>query len=210
VLPMSEVEIEDTWFAVGLRGTGSHHVTVKGKLVAPDQLCEFPEGPICVNGHYQAVKQTLPMVYGAFSVGVARGALDDLLAMASSGRQQLYTGKPMRDSETFQFELGQVAADVIAADAAQKGLASKMWSHACAGTLKTERMQAESTALGGWLATTCCRIADSCFSLAGGSAVYETSPLGRRMRDVHAGAQHAAIHRRHWTQMGKVLLSDAV
>jgi alkylation response protein AidB-like acyl-CoA dehydrogenase len=209
-LPMREVEIEDTWFATGLKGTGSHHVALKDMLVSPEHLCDFPDGPICVEGPlYQSVKQVLPLLHGAFSVGVARGALDDLLAMAASGRQQQYAATPMRDSETFQYELGRVAAEIIAAETTLKGVALKMWSHACEGTLKTEMMQAESTALGGWLATTCSRIADACFTLGGGSAVYESSPLQRRMRDVHTAAQHATVQQRHMAQMGRMLLAGA-
>jgi alkylation response protein AidB-like acyl-CoA dehydrogenase len=142
-------------------------------------------------------------------VGVARGALDDLLAMATSGRQQ-HAATPMRDSETFQYELGRVAADVIAAETTLKGVAAKMWSHAIAGTLKTERMRAESIALGGWLATTCCRIADQCYTLGGSSAVYESSPLQRRMRDVHTAAQHGNVQQRHMALMGRALLAEAV
>src|SRR5262249_51553265 len=36
------------------------------------------------------------------------------------------------------------------------------------------------------------------FSSSGGSAVYESSQLQRRMRDLHAAAQHASIHQRHY------------
>jgi indole-3-acetate monooxygenase len=49
-----------------------------------------------------------------------------------------------------------------------------------------------------------------CFTLGGGSAVYESSPLQRRMRDLHAGAQHATIHQRHLAQMGRMMLAEAV
>jgi hypothetical protein len=47
-----------------------------------------------------------------------------------------------------------------------------------------------------------------CFTLGGGSAVYDSSPLQRRMRDLHAAAQHATIHQRHFTQAGRALLAD--
>ena len=51
------------------------------------------------------------------------------------------------------------------------------------------------------------RVADSCFTIAGGSAVYETSPLQRRLRDLHAAAQHAAVQQRQYVGAGKLLLA---
>jgi alkylation response protein AidB-like acyl-CoA dehydrogenase len=56
--------------------------------------------------------------------------------------------------------------------------------------------------------TTCVRIADACFTLAGGSAVYESSPLQRRLRDLHVAAQHAAVQQRHYVTAGKAALAQ--
>jgi alkylation response protein AidB-like acyl-CoA dehydrogenase len=210
-LPASEFVIEDTWFATGLRGTGSHHITLKDKQVAPNQFCDFPDSIACLDGPlYQSILQMLPQFHCAFSVGVARGALDDLLAMAASGRRQQRMMTSMRDSETFQYELGRVATDIAAAEFALQGGAAELWAHAVAGTLRTDARLAESTALGGWLAGSCSRAADICFTLGGGSAVYDSSPLQRRMRDLHAAAQHATIHQRHFTRAGQTLLAEAV
>lgn len=61
-----------------------------------------------------------------------------------------------------------------------------------------------------WLTATCVRIADAYFVLGGGCALYETSPLQRRLRDLHAAAQHAAVQQRHYVSAGKLLLSSSV
>ena len=50
------------------------------------------------------------------------------------------------------------------------------------------------------------RVVDACFALAGARAVYETSPLQRRLRDMHVAAQHATIHERHYVDAGQLLL----
>jgi hypothetical protein len=42
--------------------------------------------------------------------------------------------------------------------------------------------------------------------LGGGSTLYDTSPLQRRLRDLHAAAQHAAAQQRHYAGVGKLLL----
>ena len=48
-----------------------------------------------------------------------------------------------------------------------------------------------------WHAHIAVDIAGKCFALGGGAALYETSPLQRRLRDMQAAAQHAALQERH-------------
>jgi alkylation response protein AidB-like acyl-CoA dehydrogenase len=62
--------------------------------------------------------------------------------------------------------------------------------------------------MGIWVATACVRVADVCFTLAGGSAVYESSPLQRRLRDLHIAAQHATVQQRHYVTAGKAALAQ--
>ena len=116
----------------------------------------------------------------------------------------------MRDSETFQFEIGRVAAELRAARALYQAQVATHWRHALAGTLNDEALLTQGTQAGIWIATTCVRVADACFALAGGSAVYESSPLQRRMRDLHTAAQHAAVQQRHYVPAGKLLLGSSV
>jgi alkylation response protein AidB-like acyl-CoA dehydrogenase len=126
----------------------------------------------------------------------AEGALDELIAHANAGRQQLKPAAPMRQSEVFQFELGRIAAELRAARAYHDMQVASHWHHALAGTLKDEALHAQGTQAGAWIATTCVHLTDACFTLAGGSAVYESSPQQRRMRDLRAAAQHAAVHQK--------------
>jgi alkylation response protein AidB-like acyl-CoA dehydrogenase len=207
VLPARDWRIEDTWYVAGLKGTGSHHIAIEDTLVPSENFIDLVGGEPCQPGPlYQAVPQILPLLHGAFSVGVAEGALDDLIALAHTGRQQFRAAVPMRESEIFQAEVGRVAADVRAARAFLQVQAASHWQHALDGTLKDEALLMQGTQAGIWLATTCVRIADACFALGGGSAVYDTSPLQRRLRDLHVAAQHATVQQRHYVNAGKLVL----
>lgn len=207
-LPAAEWQIEDTWYAAGLKGTGSHHIAVTDQFVPEQNFCDFPDGAPCMNGPlYQVAQALLPMLHGALCVGIAEAALDDVIAIAAGGRQQLRAPSPMRDSERFQGELGRIAADVRAARAFLDTQAASHWRQALAGTLKDEATMLEGTQAAIWLATTCTRVADACFSLAGASALYDKSPLQRRMRDVHTAAQHVVAHPQHYPTIGKMLLA---
>jgi alkylation response protein AidB-like acyl-CoA dehydrogenase len=210
-LPACDWNIEDTWYAAGLKGTGSHHIALRNRVAPsenfldPDNSVPSVRGPL-----YQAPRQFLPLLHGAVSLGIAEGALDELVALANAGRQQHRAPVPMRESETFQGELGRAAADVRAARAFLRDQAASHWRHALAGTLKDEALFIEGTQTSIWLAATCVRVADACFALGGSSVVFETSPLQRRLRDLHTAAQHAAAHQRHYVRAGKLLLDTSV
>jgi alkylation response protein AidB-like acyl-CoA dehydrogenase len=207
VMPARDWLIEDTWHAGGLKGTGSHHIVMKDKVVPVENFFDPETGAHGLSGPlYQSVRELLPVFHGAFSVGLARGALDELVELAGTGRQQLLAAVPMRESEQFQAELGRIAAGLRAAEALQQVQAEACWRRALAGTLKDEGAFDEATQAAIWVATTCVRVVDDCFALAGGSAVYDTSPLQRRLRDMHVAAQHAAVHQRHYVGAGKLLL----
>lgn len=140
---------------------------------------------------------------------MAEGTVDDLLALAGTGRQQLYAAVPMRESEIFQYDLGRISADLGAAQAFHEVQAASHWRHALAGTLNDEDLMIEGSRSATWLATTCVGIADACFALAGASVVYDSSPLQRRLRDLHVAAQHAHAQQRQYVDVGKLALRRA-
>jgi alkylation response protein AidB-like acyl-CoA dehydrogenase len=210
-LPARDWQIEDTWYVAGLKDTGSHHIALRDTLVPAANFFDLEGGVPCQPGPlYRAVRQVLPLLHGAVSVGMAEGAVDELVGLANTGRQQLRAAVPMRESETFQGELGRVGADLRAARAFLQAQAASHWRHALAGTLRDEALLTQGTQTATWLATTCVRVADACFALGGSSALYETSPLQRRLRDLHAAAQHAFAQQRNNASAGKLLLRGAV
>jgi indole-3-acetate monooxygenase len=209
-MPASEWEIEDTWYAAGLKGTGSHHIAVRDMLVPETNIFDLVDGAACVPGPlYQAFRHVLPLFHGAFSIGMAASTIDELVALANTGRQQLHAPTPMRESETFQFELGRISGDVAAAQAYHKVQTADHWDHALAGTLNGEALLADGTRSAIWIATTCVGVADACFTLGGSGALYETSPLQRRLRDLHVAAQHAIAQQRQHGGVGKQVLQSS-
>jgi alkylation response protein AidB-like acyl-CoA dehydrogenase len=211
VLPARDWLIEDTWYVAGLKGTGSHHIVLTDTVVPEANFFDLVSGVPCLPGPlYQAARQVLPLFHGAVSVGMAEGAVDELVDLANTGRQQLRAAVPMRDSETFHGELGRVSAELRAAQAFLRVQAESHWRHALARTLKDESLLTQGTQTATWLAATCARVADSCFALGGGSALYETSPLQRRLRDLHAAGQHVLAQQRNYATAGKLLLGGSI
>jgi indole-3-acetate monooxygenase len=112
----------------------------------------------------------------------------------------------MRDSELFQAELGRIEADLNAARAYLQVQAASHWSHALNGTLKTEPFLTQTAQTSAWLGTTSVRVANDCFALGGSNAVYETSTLQRRLRDLLVASQHLIAQKRQFVTSGKLLL----
>jgi alkylation response protein AidB-like acyl-CoA dehydrogenase len=206
-LPAREWQIEDTWHVVGLKGTGSHHIALRDALVPAQYFVDLSGGASCLPGPlYQTPMQIIPLLHAAFAVGVAEAALSELLEVANSGQRQLHAAVPMRESESFQVELGRAAADVRAAAGFLQAQAASHWQHTIAGALKDEAFSSQATQTAIWLTATCVRAVDACFTLAGSAAVYNTSALQRRLRDIHVAAQHGAVQQRHYVTAGRQLL----
>ncbi len=147
IRPASEWEIEDTWYVGGLKGTGSNHVSLSERVVPAAYFLDRM-GTSCLPGPlYQAIMQFIPFFHCAFAVGVAEGALDALVALARTGRQQLWAATPLRDSETFQGAVGRVAVELDVARAFFQAQIASQWRRALAGTLKDEIFFTRATAV---------------------------------------------------------------
>jgi alkylation response protein AidB-like acyl-CoA dehydrogenase len=97
--------------------------------------------------------------------------------------------------------LGHAEADVRAARALLSGCTETYWAQAVAGAvdpgLRTEVLQSVA-----WVAETAARVVDVCYTAGGGCALYEKSPLQRRLRDIHTLTQHASVQENVFTTAG--------
>jgi indole-3-acetate monooxygenase len=209
-LPARHWQVEDTWYACGLRATGSHDVVLRDALVPSENLVNLAAEPCHRGPLYRAPMQLVPLWQGPIALGLAEGALDDVTTMAHSGRRQLHAAVAIKDSETFHCELGRAQAAFRAAQAMFEAQAASHWRHAVAGTLNSDALSVEGTQSAIWVTEVCLQVVRRCFALAGAAAVYESSPLQRRLRDIETAAQHAAVQRRHYAQAGRLLLATTL
>jgi alkylation response protein AidB-like acyl-CoA dehydrogenase len=86
-LPAHEWQIEDTWHAAGLRGTGSHHVVLKNKSVPVENFSDLERGAPFQSGPlYPALRLFLPLLHAAIALGMAEAVASNLIDLASTGR----------------------------------------------------------------------------------------------------------------------------
>ena len=68
-LPASAWEIEDTWHAAGLEGTGSHHIILEERVVSGANFFDLQHGTPCESGPlYQAPWHMLVMTTAAAAI----------------------------------------------------------------------------------------------------------------------------------------------
>jgi alkylation response protein AidB-like acyl-CoA dehydrogenase len=206
VLAPDEVEIEDTWSVSGLRGTGSHHFRVDDVVVPAERTYALLTAEPCVDTPLTRIP--LPSPYTLFlagvAVGIAQGALDDILALAAT-KVPLFAGTALAADPNFQHQLATADARLRAARSLVHHDAAEAWHTVAAGDGLTIEARARIRADGVWAATTAATVVDAAYTAGGGSSLYDTSPLQRRLRDIHALTQHFLVRSDALTTVGAVL-----
>jgi alkylation response protein AidB-like acyl-CoA dehydrogenase len=208
IMPAERWEIRDTWHTVGLRGTGSHHVALTDAFVPDENFFEFPFGvsfaPEPIFGKFAEV---LVLSHGAVAVGIAEGAIMDLVELARAGVTQLFMTTPLVETERFKEGLARLDADLMAARALLEAQIARVWQNPERAAGKDLTRVAEQLQAVVWITSACVRVAEGCFELAGSRAVYESSSLQRRVRDLRVAAQHFAAQPRNYVTAGAAVLA---
>ena len=207
LMPAEHWEIRDTWHSFGLKGTGSHHVALTDVLVPNENFFGFPFGtsfaPDPIFTRFPAV---LELAHAAHAVGVAEGAIMDLVELAGAGVKQMFMTTPLVETERFKEGLARLDAELMAARALLEAQTVRVW-HSERAPAKDLAGVAEQLQAAIWITSACVHVVEGCYELAGSRAVYESSSLQRRVRDIRVAAQHVAVHPRHYVEAGAAVLA---
>lgn len=205
-----DVTIEDTWRVLGLRATGSHHLSVEDRFVPEERTFDIFFGVPCVPGVAR-----FPIVDFAFhitscAIGIARGALDEFLAAARS-RQRMSMRAPLARAPLAQYRIGRADAQLRAARAFLRAEAEEVVRAREAGEAAdflalVTRVYANDA----WVVQTCVEVVDCCYTLHGAPGVYDGAPLQRRLRDIHTITQHASLNESSIARAGAALMGEPV
>ena len=208
-LPRSEVSIVDTWHVGGLRGTGSHDITISDTFVPAERSVSFDE-PDQVCNAYSALPIGCMNAAGcgAMALGVAQAATDALIEV---GQSRVTPGKSpdLRDRQRVQ---SSVAESLISLQAARDCLhhcVEKLWKQ-----VSVQEPISDDLLAGIWSsavhATTTARASmTDTYAVAGTISLYSATPIERAHRDLHALLQHGIIQPHWMTQAGMVSLGLA-
>jgi len=209
VLPADEVEIEDTWSVSGMRGTGSHHFSAHDVVVPAARTVALFTDPHSVDTTFLhiPVPSSLALLMATVPLGVARGALDDILELAT-GKVPLLAGDRLATNPWFQHAIGDADVQLRAARALLYAEADAAWATASAGEELTLADRARLRSAAVHVAGTAAAVVETAYRAGGGTSLYESSPLQRRLRDVNALAQHFLLKPDTLTTCGALLAGE--
>ena len=205
--PAEQFTIHDTWHVMGLRATGSHDIELDGVHIPAERTADVLGDPPLQPGPLYAFPLfgLLALAIAAVSLGIARGALDDLIGLAG-GKVPTGGKRALAERGTVQAEVARAEAAVRAASALLDESIGAAWERAVAGAGVDVEQRAALRLAATHATAVSTQATDTAYTLAGGSALYETSPLQRRVRDAHAATQHMLVAPATWELTGRVLL----
>jgi alkylation response protein AidB-like acyl-CoA dehydrogenase len=199
VLPKEDAQIADTWFTLGLRGTGSKDVVLE-ELFVPEHrsmmtgtLFDGRSPHVSMHPSYlfrMPVLPTLNYFIGGPLIGLAREALR-LHVDRTRSRRDVYTGRAKVGSVGGQVRVAEASAEITAAELLLEKIGADFAALIASERLPTIDERAALKWHATYVAELCRRAAHRIFEAVGAHAVYDSAPIQRTLRDMNTAARHA-------------------
>ncbi|WGR91548.1 hypothetical protein MTX20_24390 [Bradyrhizobium sp. ISRA435] len=203
----SDVCVDDTWFVSGLRGTGSCDFEVRDSFVPVSHthlLIDFQPtqaGILYRLPGISAFSWTISVV----PLGIARGALDAFIALASRKPRPGGAGQ-LRDGELVQAMVGRAEAALRSARALLVEAMTELMEATDVGGGRLIQARAFLRVACANAAENAARVVGMIAASAGTAAIFETGTLERSVRDVDAAIKHIAMSPNSYALAGRVRL----
>lgn len=210
VVPAREATIEDTWYAAGLRGSGSEHYRMEDVFVPEHRTFVFPRAPALRGGPMYDLPliAILSAAHAGFALGAARAALDEITRVAP-GRIRGWSQVALGAHPGFHMNLGRAHAKLRAARALCCEVMDALGQRMQDGLALSAADWSDARLCVSWTTEIAAEVSQFAFRAGGSSALYDSSPLQRSFRDLHAAAQHIAATDDAYEYAGRVLLGIA-
>ena len=208
LFPKSEARIIDNWYVLGLRGTGSDSYAMQDHFI-PQEYTAGRDNPAELREPGPLYQFTSGMIYAMsfshVSLGIARGAYDAFIEIARDKVPRGAKGT-LRENNVIQSQIAQCEARLKSARAYLRGTIAEMWEEAqqtrAIGAEHHPQLRLAAT----WAIHQARDVVATVYHAAGASAIFESNPLERRMRDIHAGTQQGQGRAVHFETVGQMLM----
>jgi alkylation response protein AidB-like acyl-CoA dehydrogenase len=208
LIPRTSAQIVDgSWRVHGMRGTGSKEYVVEDATASDAfsfelvKLTPRQAGPLYARVPYLA-QAMVP--HAPVAIGIARSCVAALVELAR-GKTPLMSRSLLKDKGWVQDAVGRATADIAASRAFLHGAVRAAFA---AETFTLEH--ALRLSLAATHAThRCVKAVDLMYRAAGGTAVYESSPIQRHFRDIHVAASHILVNVEKYAGAGRVIFGDS-
>lgn len=200
--PVADTTIHNTWHTSGLRATASHDYEVEALDVPAVHTWPFTFVPWPAGALWRV--PPMPLFFAplaAVALGIARGAVDDLVELAATKTPYRSTRR-LAERDVVQSMLARAEA---ATRSARAFLVESLDALVAAGAGATLRDRAVARLAVVNAASASAAAVDLCFDAAGATALFDGHPLQRRHRDIHAITQHVVLAFPGYETVGRVL-----
>ena len=199
LVPKSDYRIIDTWYAMGMVGTGSKDIEV-GEVFVPERRAlalprcrgglEHPGAALNKGPLYR-----IPLVAAAGHplsptvLGAAEGAFEHV-QKSFAKRVGTYTGAKVADFQAVQIKLAKARCLIDSARYLMRGSALEFQERENLSLEEKLRLRAQNT----FAVSQSREAVETLWSFYGANAIYTRDPLQRFLRDAQAASQHFSFN----------------
>jgi alkylation response protein AidB-like acyl-CoA dehydrogenase len=225
-LPMSEVTIEDTWFSVGMQGTGSDTIVAQDVFVPHHMFVPIEKS---FNQHepgkrhlgepsdYYSLVSLVRSTGMGLVVGAAEAMLEIVLEGAKTRGVVTTTYARQTDSQVFLHDVGEAATKIRTARRLIEGTTRTLDEAALQRRALASQERGELKADSALANELIVSAAEKLMFLSGSSAFFLTNDLSRFWRDISVAARHVTnlpnlgyeVHGRGLLGQPNIILGEA-
>ncbi len=198
LLPRADYDIVDTWFAAGLRGSGSKDVVVQDVFVPEHRTIDPNHAGDSDRTGWELHKRTsycapvkvfFEWALAAPLIGMAQGVVDEFTSRAQSG------AGPRRaaPSVPLQLRLAEASAEVDTARSLHRANVREILDRASEGGSFQPLDRARYLRDASFTVTLCVQAVNRLYAASGARGIMDSQPIPRLHRDVNAASHHAAL-----------------
>ena len=209
-VPREECEIIDNWYVLGMRGTGSHDISMTDVFVPKART--FPMRPEYEPGsHYKGPLYRMPLVgYAGTGIptpmlGVARRALDEATEVAMTKNPVAATGL-LRERSSAQIQLGRAEAILRSGRLLLLHTVAEAWQRCLDGKPHSAEQKADLLLANAHGMSSAVKAVELACRLAGTTSIRTSSPLERCFRDIQTMRHHVFASEARYGTFAQVYL----
>jgi alkylation response protein AidB-like acyl-CoA dehydrogenase len=211
IVPKDQAQVIDNWHVAGLRGSGSFDFRLDEVFVPAEMTFERAASACRGGALFNAEAHVfLSNELPPLAVGIARRALDEMIALAGS-TSRLPGGTALSERAVFHKELGRAEVRIRAARCVHRDAVSAAYEAALSGDVspagphEPDGVHVAIAASSVYAVETCAEVVADLFRYGGGRLLSLSVPLQRYLRDCLATRQHIALSDENYERAGRYL-----
>ena len=205
-----QIALHDTWHVMGLNGSASNDVAVaSAKVKVAHSFSIASDQP-----HSDSPLYRIPF-FGILAAGIAACALGNAAAVLEAVKDLANEKTPhgtrsrLADKAYVQLGMAQRAAELSAARAYFYQTLCEVWDSAAKNDQPSVEDRAKMRLAAIYAAQTSSEVIARLHRLAGGTSIFLSSPIQRRLRDGHIATQHRMVSETNLQLLGQIVLGTA-